>query len=149
MDEAAAVSREAIRELVARYNLSGDSGRLAELGELFCESAVLEIGTRRYEGRVAIEGMFAAAAAETRDGGAVSYIRHFVATHSIDLATRERASGRCYFLVVTDRGLDHWGRYADEYRRDGERWRFALRRVTVDGQVSGGWAERASARLAR
>ena len=90
--------------------------------------------------------MFDAAAAETRTDS-VALIRHFVATHSIDWRDDTSASGRCYFLVLTERGVDHWGRYADEYRREAESWFFASRRVTVDGQVAGGWAERASARL--
>jgi hypothetical protein len=54
---------------------------------------------------------------------------------------RERARGRCYYAVLTDRGLDHWGRYVDEYRREGERWLFAKRRATVDGRAPGSWSE--------
>jgi len=149
MDPGEATAREEIRELVARYNQWGDSGRLSELTGLFCDAATLEFGSARYDGRAAIGEMFAAAAAETREGDATRYIRHFVATHSIEVEEEDRATGRCYFLVLTDRGLDHWGRYADAYRREGGRWLFAGRRVTVDGQVPGGWAERAAARIER
>ena len=49
------------------------------------------------------------------------------------------ARGRCYYAVLTDRGLDHWGRYIDEYRCDGGRWLFARRKVTMDAAVPGGW----------
>jgi hypothetical protein len=46
------------------------------------------------------------------------------------------ATGRCYFFVLTAVGLDHWGRYLDEYRVvDGE-WRFAQRRVLTDALSS-------------
>jgi len=148
MDAEEAIAREGIRELVARYNRFGDSGRLRELSELFCEDAVLELEGARYEGRVAIESMLTTAAAETRSDAARS-IRHFVATHSIDVLAEARAEGRCYFLVLTEQGVDHWGRYADVYREEGDRWCFAQRRVTVDGQVAGGWAERTRARLDR
>jgi len=147
MDSREAIAREEIRELVARYNQLGDSGRLSSLAELFDEAAVLEVGAARYEGRAAIEAMLGGAAAETRSGAGARLIRHFVATHAIDFAAEDRASGRCYFLVLTDQGLDHWGRYSDTYRREDERWFFAARRVTVDGQIPGGWAERAFARL--
>ena len=38
-------------------------------------------------------------------------------------------------------GLDHWGRYIDEYEvRDG-RWVFTRRKVSLDGYVPGGMGE--------
>jgi hypothetical protein len=55
------------------------------------------------------------------------------ATHQIDLVGDRTATGRCYFLVLTAVGLDHWGRYLDDYRVAGAEWRFARRRVLVDG----------------
>jgi hypothetical protein len=36
--------------------------------------------------------------------------------------------------VLTSVGLDHWGRYMDDYRVVDAQWRFARRRVTVDGR---------------
>ena len=45
-----------------------------------------------------------------------------------------RATGRSYYQVLTAIGLDHWGRYIDEYRTVDGTWRFARRRVTVDGR---------------
>jgi hypothetical protein len=41
---------------------------------------------------------------------------------------------------VTDRGVDHWGRYRDELGRDGDVWRFLHRRVRTDGAAPGSWA---------
>ena len=52
------LAREAIRDLVARYNAYGDSGLLDRMIELFAEDAVLEEGDDRYEGRDAIRGLF-------------------------------------------------------------------------------------------
>ena len=59
-----------------------------------------------------------------------------------------RARGRCYFAVLTEDGLDHWGRYVDVYARDPAdgTWRFAHRRISLDGSVPGGWADRAERR---
>ena len=37
-----------------------------------------------------------------------------------------------------------FSRNIDEYRRDGERWLFAKRKVTLDAAVPGGWAARRS-----
>ena len=155
-------ARESIRDLVARYNATGDSGRFAETLALFSQDAVLEIvPDRRYTGHDEIHEMFTRAAATTRtpddggDRGEGSHelarenrlLRHFTATHQIDLLGRAEASGRCYYAVLTELGLDHWGRYLDHYRCNQGRWMFSLRKVFVDGSVPGSWAERATARL--
>jgi SnoaL-like protein len=70
----------------------------------------------------------------------VPRIRHHVGSVVIELDGRERAQARCYFLAVTDRGVDHWGRYLDELVPSGDRWRFSHRRVRTDGVSPGGWA---------
>ena len=63
------------------------------------------------------------------------HIRHFTGTHQIDLVDETHAVGRCYFSVIMPHGLDHWGRYIDEYGvRDG-RWVITLRRALSDGRV--------------
>jgi len=146
-----AVAREAIRDLVARYNAYGDGGRFEQLLELFAPDAVMVLGRRgdderqRHEGIEEIRGIFTGVAARvTGDGGAVpdlDYVRHLTATHQIDLADADHATGRLYFQVLTAGGLDHWGRYLDRYVRIDGRWRFAERSVTTEG-----WAERSAFR---
>jgi 3-phenylpropionate/cinnamic acid dioxygenase small subunit len=145
-------AREAIRDLVARYNQSGDAGRIEELLALFCRDAILELDQGRYHGRMAISRVFAAATSQGADGSPPDalpggFVRHFISTHQIDVEGPDAARGRLYFCVLTARGLDHWGRYQDAYRREEGRWRFASRRVRVDGEVAGGWGEGARARL--
>ena len=136
-------AREAIRDLVARYNANGDSGRFGPMLELFTPDAVMHIPSGSHRGIAEIEGIFTNAAAKTGsgDGAAAAFIRHHTATLQIDLDGLETASSRCYYQVLTDRGLDHWGRYIDRYRRMDERWLFAERKVTVDGRVPGGWGD--------
>lgn len=141
-------ARESIRDLVARYNAQGDAGRLDAMLELFCEDAVLEVEGRARRGRAAIRQLFAQAAEETAAGRA-RYLRHFVSTHQVDLDGPLRAQGRCYFQTLTERGLDHWGRYLDAYHCDQGVWRFAERRVLLEGLVPGGWADHARTRLQR
>jgi uncharacterized protein (TIGR02246 family) len=147
MSPAEIAAREAIRDLVARYNAFGDSGRLEELSELFCPDAELEVEGRAQRGRPAIRALFERAAEEARAGTGARRIRHHVSTHTIDVLADDRARGRCYYLVLTDTGLDHWGRYTDEYRVEAGRWRFARRAVSVDGAIPGGWAEHTRERL--
>ncbi len=136
------VAREEIRQLVARYAHHADGGRFAELVALFAEDGVLRIDDRApLQGRDAILGFLG----DTRRDLAVlpgtGSIRHHVTTLRIDVASPDAAAGAAYFLVVTDRGPDHWGRYRDRYVREGDRWRFGERRVRVDGSAPGSWAE--------
>ena len=134
-------AREQIRDLVARYNANGDSGRFAPVLELFTDDAVMHIPSGSHHGRGEIEAMFTNAAAKTGDDetARARFIRHHTATHQIDVDSPTDATGRCYYQVLTDKGLDHWGRYIDRYRCIDGRWRFAERIVSVDGSVEGGW----------
>lgn len=134
------VARESIRDLVARYNASGDAGRFDTMLELFTDDAVLVVPDGTHQGRENIRVFFESVAIGNgrRPGGRL--IRHFTATHQIDVLDPDAARGRCYYQVLTDAGLDHWGRYVDRYRRTDAGWRFQERRVSIDGTVPGGWA---------
>jgi ketosteroid isomerase-like protein len=139
-------ARESIRDLVARYNANGDAGRFDALLALFAEDATLELADAVHRGKTAIRALFEGVARRTGGDGPAKFIRHFVATHQIDVLSETQARGRCYFAVLTDRGLDHWGRYVDEYCRAGDRWLFRARKVTVDAAVPGGWGAGAARR---
>jgi hypothetical protein len=138
------IARESIRDLVARYNANADSGRFAEVLKVFADDAVMELvatdGTvRRFEGTEAIGTIFTGTKGDwdkaMRGAAVPHHVRHFVATHQIDLLDEERAKGRCYFAVLMGHGLDHWGRYVDEYGvRDG-RWLITQRRALSDGRI--------------
>jgi 3-phenylpropionate/cinnamic acid dioxygenase small subunit len=141
------MAREAIRDLVARYNSTSDSGRFEQLFELFAADAVMETADMggeltRYETIDGIARIFSGAKdrlVARPDPLAPAYLRHFTATHQIDLVDADHASGRLYFQVLMAHGLDHWGRYIDKYVRIGGRWRFAHRKVFVDGRVERSW----------
>ena len=136
------VARESIRDLVARYNANGDSGRFGPMLELFADDAVMELPDGVYRGQAEIRAMLDGVAARTGDrpGSGAKFIRHSVTTHQIDLSDPTSATGRAYYSVLTDAGLDHWGRYLDEYRASDGRWLFARRKVTLDGAIEGSWA---------
>jgi len=141
------VARESIRDLVARYNANGDTGRFAEMVKVFAPDAVMELvsvdgAVRRYEGIEAITSIFTGTKATWDAAPARSprghHVRHFVATHQIDVDDPSHARGRSYFAVLMAHGLDHWGRYVDRYEtRDGE-WRIVERRALSDGRAGGG-----------
>ena len=127
------LAREAIRDLVVRYNAYGDSGLFDRMIELFAPDATVEIGDVAHVGLDELRRVFSGVSAQTSGhGDRPAPLRHCTATHQIDLVDATTATGRCYFFVLTAVGLDHWGRYLDEYRVvDGE-WRFARRRVLTD-----------------
>jgi hypothetical protein len=129
-------AREEIRDLVARYNANGDTGRFSQVLELFAPDAVMDLDDgRTFTGPDEILTIFTGT--RDRSPGDPAYVRHFTATHQIDVESRSAATGRCYFQVLTDIGLDHWGRYVDRYVVVDGRWRFAHRRATVDGRSPG------------
>jgi 3-phenylpropionate/cinnamic acid dioxygenase small subunit len=153
------VARESIRDLVARYNANGDAGRFDQMLAVFAEDAVMELVSeagevRRYEGVDQIATIFTAtkvtwdavvesaapAAPRARPAGRPRHhVRHFVATHQIDVEDEAHARGRSYFVVLMSHGVDHWGRYVDEYGvRDG-RWLITVRRAISDGWSDSGF----------
>ena len=128
------LAHKAIRDLVVRYNSYGDSGLFDLMLDLFAPDAVVEIGSESYQGRSAIKQVFSQVPTRTsKPGDSPAYLRHGTATHQIDLLDEVRATGRCYFFVLTSVGLDHWGRYLDDYLIVGDEWRFGRRRVLTDG----------------
>ncbi len=137
------IARESIRDLAARYNANGDAGRIDQVMELFAEDAVLEIAREQTcRGRGEIRAFFDSVVRGDGGRGKIRVLRHFIATHQIDLVDEGEARGRSYFVVLTADGLDHWGRYKDRYRCIDGRWLFQERTVTLDGAVEGGWAQR-------
>jgi hypothetical protein len=131
-------ARESIRDLVARYNANGDTGRLDQVMECFAPDAVMQAGDMdECHGREEIRTIFTRARDGAEWGDHPVYLRHMTATLQIDVLDRDHAKARCYYAVLTDIGLDHWGRYVDEFKTvDGE-WKFSRRVVTVDGRNPG------------
>lgn len=142
------VARERIRDLVARYNANADAGRFDEVAGLFADDAVMELvsadgETRRFVGPDAVRSLLAGTKAAWDPAGGRPgagdrgrhHVRHFVATHQIDVVDQDHARGRSYFLVLMAHGLDHWGRYVDEYGTRGGDWRITRRRALSDGRA--------------
>jgi len=134
------VAREQIRETLARYAHCADTGRFAELTELFATDGVLEIdGRPPLAGRAAIREFLGATKSSLASTLERPYIRHHVSSLTIDLHDPDRASARSYFLAITERGPDHWGRYRDHLVKVGEHWLFEHRHVRPDGHATSSW----------
>jgi ketosteroid isomerase-like protein len=135
------VAREEIHDLVVRYAHDADRGRFDDVAALFADDGVLVLPDgRQMAGPDAIRAFLGATGASMRSAAAEPFIRHHVSSHRIVVRDRDVAEGFAYFFVVTERGPDHWGRYADWYVRTPEGWRFGRRRVRVDGRAPGSLA---------
>jgi hypothetical protein len=137
MDDWERVARERIRDTYAAYTHSGDRGRIEDLAETFTEDGVLHIADREpAAGRAAIIAVLSNVVADGAnlrpEAGRPRYVRHFVANIRFDEITPEQARTSAYFLVVTDDGPDHWGRYRDTLVPAEDRWLLSERFVRVD-----------------
>ena len=132
--------RESVRDAIARYVWAADGGHAAELAECFTTSGVLDVGDLggRWTGRDEIARQLAAVAERVAAAGdGPGPVRHHVSSVLVTPESVDTARARSYFAVHTAVGLDHWGRYYDQLRVQGGRWRFAERVVRLDGHSPG------------
>jgi hypothetical protein len=133
-------ARERIRDTLARYAHCADRGRFAELAALFTPDGVLEIdGRPPLQGRAAIEAFLTGTKTNIAANLSRPLIRHHVSSHRIEVHGPDTATAASYFLAITERGPDHWGRYRDRLVRVGEQWLFQHRRVRPDGHAPNSW----------
>ncbi len=133
-------ARESVRDAIARYNANGDAGRYDDVVALFTPDAVMELADRQYRGHGEIRTIFTGAAASFAAQEGFTHLRHLTATLQIDVRSTTRVDARCYYAVVMGHGLDHWGRYIDQFELLDDRWLFSHRRVTTDGRANGSTA---------
>jgi hypothetical protein len=128
------LAREQIRDTLARYNWSGDAGRLDGLAETFCVDGVLEIrGFEPLRGRSEIVAFLSGVTSNVAvDVEVKPVVRHNVANVVFTELTPDQAHVSSYFTVVTHIGLDHFGRYRDILVPDGETWLIKHRKVSTD-----------------
>lgn len=129
------VARERIRDTLARYNWSGDAGRLDGLADTFCADGVLEIrGFEPLRGRSEIVTFLGGVTGNLAAHADVKpIVRHNVANVLFISVAADQAQVSSYFTVVTHRGLDHCGRYRDTLVPDGDAaWLIKHRRVSTD-----------------
>jgi hypothetical protein len=147
------VARERVRDTIARYTWSGDAYRLDDLAQTFCEDGVLEIrGQEPLVGRAAIiaflgrsegdgpgddDARRAARLAAAESSGVKRIVRHNLTNVRFLEVTPERARVASYFTVVTEIGLDHYGRYRDSFVPVGEEWLIEHRFVSTDWRDPG------------
>ena len=141
------VARESIRDTIAQYAYAGDRLMVEEMGATFCADGVLETQRDRgtWVGRTAIierlgggRGVSAtqvrAMARAEREPGELVVRRHVVTNIYFQEVTPDEARVLSYFTVLTEHGLDHFGRYRDLLVPVDGRWLFKHRSVARDWQ---------------
>lgn len=126
------IAREQIRETLARYNWSGDAGRIDELAGTFRTDGVLEIrGLDPLRGRADIAAFLGGLTPNAPAQGR-RVVRHNLTNVLFTGLSPERARASSYFTVLTEIGLDHFGRYRDVLVPEGDGWLIEHRKVSID-----------------
>ena len=112
---------------MASYAHLVDSGRFDDVVDLFTADGVLEVkGREPAVGHDGLRAFFRGVGDDLAETTTVPLIRHYTSNLSIDVVGPYEANARCYFLALTETGVDHWGRYRDRLvPSDDGRWRFA------------------------
>jgi ketosteroid isomerase-like protein len=121
--------REAIRDLPVRYcdclcqgDLEGLMSLFTEDGAFFVKDPENEVVTR---GRAELRKMYKNLMSETQP-------RPYTHTHVVELRGRDSATGRCYVELRSAKidleGVGS-GYYEDHYKKEGDQWKFASRRL--------------------
>jgi hypothetical protein len=135
------LDREGIRQALANYTMAGDRLRVDDFVATFTPDGIFESeGVTqqkcfRYVGRDAIKAFIAGWGRGAKEANPVhqaKFIRHHLSTCQINLTGPGTAKGRTYWVAYTDLGPDHCGYYVDEFRKIGEQWLIAHRKVRED-----------------
>lgn len=134
------LARESIRHTIHSYNIAGDSMRPDDLAATFTENGIYEfagfgpVPGFHFEGRAAIRAASAGwrKAGQPAKPGKLSFVRHNLTTCRIELTGPDSAAARTYWMVMTDIGPDHSGVYNDVFRKVGDQWLIAHRKIRVD-----------------
>ena len=134
------LARESIRQTMAAYTMAGDRLRTDDFVAAFTEDGVLETegvaeeDLFRYQGREALRAWMDRWRTPTGAAPAhkSSFIRHHLATCQIEFTGPATAKTRTYWVAYTSLGPDHCGVYVDDFRKVGDHWLIAHRRIRED-----------------
>jgi SnoaL-like domain len=136
------LARECIRHTMASYTMAGDRLQTEDFIAVFTEDAILETegvperDAFRHAGRPAIHAWInrwrERPEADGKPVHQASFVRHHLSTSLIELVDEQTAKARTYWTAYTDIGPDHCGCYLDLFRKTGNRWLIAHRRIRLD-----------------
>lgn len=122
------------------YHIGLDNGDFEMVGRTFAEDALLEQSNgNQVSGRAAICEAFRFRREkrfENVDRDAV-FQRHNLTTRFIEIIDDSEATSTSYFMVTSEIGLDHSGRYFDRLSRREGGWQITHRRISIDWMHEG------------
>jgi SnoaL-like domain len=151
------VARECIRDCLARWNYNGDARHMDQMVLVLAPDVEFRaVNDDVLHGRAAVLDFLTGVRDRKEDApddprparndgrylpaGTNPSIRHFTSNPRIVFESETTAQVRTYYSVLSSFGLDHWGRYIDEFGVvDGE-WLITKRVITTDGVDPEGWA---------
>jgi uncharacterized protein (TIGR02246 family) len=123
-----------IYQAQALYNTALDDGDFDKVGQAFAEDGVMVATSgATWAGRDSICNALRARR-QARDLGqrTGTFHRHNLTTRRIEFTGPDTATGLCYYIVTSELGLDHCGRYFDAYSRIGPSWFIQSRRSQIE-----------------
>jgi len=126
---------EEIRKTLAAHNQAGDGDDAQAWAATFTDDAKLATVGLQIFGREALlqwkvsHKIFATTA----------HRNHHVSNTLIDLVSADSALVTSNWLVITDIGLDHSGRYRDRFRKTGDGWLIAQREIEIIWRADNGF----------
>ena len=125
--------KEAIRDVLSAYCFYVDDGKFDEWADLFSQDAVFDAGPQgKMQGRTAIKDFIAKAVPTQGEGPA----RKHCTMNSMIQVNGTEAKVDSYIIVVreADQGImtSLAGRYEDLLVKQGETWRFKVRKIHFD-----------------
>ncbi|NWK97913.1 nuclear transport factor 2 family protein [Sphingobium lactosutens] len=127
------LAREAIRYTLELYNRAADTAHYALHHQVFHPDALFEVqGKGELKGPDTIIAMLHPAAEQRGAFEKGNFQRHNLTTTMIEFAGPDSAQVVTYIIVVTELGIDHSGRYDDEFVRSGDRWLIMRRHATME-----------------
>ena len=136
------LTRECIRATMAKCAQAGDSLRAEDYAACYTDDGVLQTESAagavhfRHEGRATIiewqnRWKSGGGGADTGSREA-SFVRHNLSTSQITMTGPDTAKARTYWFVLSNNGPDHCGVYTDRFRKVGDDWLIAERRVRTE-----------------
>jgi hypothetical protein len=134
-DAAKAQAYVDVMHTMSLYHIGLDEGDFEQVGRTFTENALLEQSNgMQVSGRPAICEAFRYRREkrfENIDRSAV-FQRHNLTTRLIEISEEASAQATSYFVVLTEVGLDHCGRYFDRFSLSDGRWLISHRKIRLD-----------------
>lgn len=125
------LARAAIRHTQSVYNNSADRGKTDEMVTAFASDGVLDTPDKAFTGHAEIAAFIKGVGNKSTTTVDLIGSRHHLTTSRVEFDGADKAQGWTYFFVMRQGQVIQEGTYIDQYRREGDRWLIAHRRVKM------------------